>query len=202
MRLHKDCQGGLTMPRDLGIIQFVAERKSPKEPSTEGRTPGAVSQHGSGSYQGEDGKTLRTSPPKLSQRHPNSPKTERPQGVASRERSSRAFRHRRPHPRPDRTRPTRHGRGRAPSTSSRRDRGSVRRAGVVTADDLKKAEARYQRAARRAEEARTARNRLLCAAIAAGWTHAQIAAATGLTRSRVGQIALTCKEDTDGQLPR
>ena len=63
----------------------------------------------------------------------------------------------------------------------------------MTADDLRKAEARYQRAYRRAEEAREARNATLCDALNAGWTHAQIADATGLTRSRVGQIALTCE---------
>lgn len=61
----------------------------------------------------------------------------------------------------------------------------------MTGNDLRKAEARYQRAFRRAEEAREARNAAVRAAIAAGWTHAQIAAATGLTRSRVGQIALS-----------
>jgi DNA-binding NarL/FixJ family response regulator len=64
----------------------------------------------------------------------------------------------------------------------------------VTAADLKAAEARYQRAHRRAEEAREARNRAVCDALADGWTHARIAEATGLTRARVGQIALTCKE--------
>jgi hypothetical protein len=35
------------------------------------------------------------------------------------------------------------------------------------------------------------RNQAVREAIAAGWTHAQIAQATGLTRTRVGQIALT-----------
>lgn len=64
----------------------------------------------------------------------------------------------------------------------------------MTADELRKAEARYQRAYRRAEEAREARNRAVCDALAAGWTHARIADAMGMTRSRVGQLALTCKE--------
>ena len=64
----------------------------------------------------------------------------------------------------------------------------------MIADELRKAEARYQRAWLRAEQAREERNRALCSALDAGWTHAQIAEATGLTRSRVGQIALTCKE--------
>lgn len=56
---------------------------------------------------------------------------------------------------------------------------------------LKEAEARYQRAYARAEQARVERNAQVQEAIKAGWTHAQIAEATGLTRSRVGQIALT-----------
>lgn len=34
------------------------------------------------------------------------------------------------------------------------------------------------------------RNQLVLQAVAEGWTHAQIADETGLTRSRVGQIAL------------
>jgi CRP-like cAMP-binding protein len=60
----------------------------------------------------------------------------------------------------------------------------------VTADQLRKAEARYQRAFRRSETEREARNAAVLAAIEAGWTHAKIAEATGLTRARVGQIAL------------
>jgi hypothetical protein len=60
----------------------------------------------------------------------------------------------------------------------------------VTTDELRKAEARYQRASRRAEEAREERNRLILAALGAGWTHAKIAEATGMTRGRVGQLAM------------
>lgn len=60
----------------------------------------------------------------------------------------------------------------------------------MTAEELRKAEARYQRAFRRAEEAREERNRLVRDALEAGWTHARIAEATGLTRGRVGQIAM------------
>ena len=59
----------------------------------------------------------------------------------------------------------------------------------MTADELRKAEARYQRAFRRSETLREERNAALRAAIEEGWTHAQIAEATGLTRSRVGQLA-------------
>ena len=59
----------------------------------------------------------------------------------------------------------------------------------MTAHDLRKAEARYQRAFRRYEPEREARNATVREAIAEGWTHARIAEATGLTRARVGQIA-------------
>ena len=52
-----------------------------------------------------------------------------------------------------------------------------------------KAEARYQRAFGRSEAAREERNRVVREALMAGWTHARIAEATGLTRGRVGQIA-------------
>ena len=61
----------------------------------------------------------------------------------------------------------------------------------MTAQELRKAEARYQRAFRRYEAEREARNAAVRAAIAAGWTHAAISEATGLTRARVGQIALS-----------
>jgi hypothetical protein len=60
----------------------------------------------------------------------------------------------------------------------------------VTAAELRQAEARYQRASRRSEEAREARNAAVRAALEAGWTHARIAEATGMSRARVGQIAL------------
>jgi len=45
-----------------------------------------------------------------------------------------------------------------------------------------------QREVRALEEARSP---LIRDALAEGWTHARIAEATGLTRARVGQIALT-----------
>ena len=56
-------------------------------------------------------------------------------------------------------------------------------------EDLKKAEARYQRAFARSEELRLERNRLVREALEAGWTHQKIADATGLTRGRVNQLA-------------
>lgn len=61
---------------------------------------------------------------------------------------------------------------------------------AVTPAELRNAEARYQRAFARLEAERVARNEAIRQAISNGWTHAQIADATGLTRARVGQIAL------------
>lgn len=59
----------------------------------------------------------------------------------------------------------------------------------MTADELRDAQ-------RAAEEARviarlreSERNAAVREALAQGWTHAQIAEATGLTRGRVGQLA-------------
>lgn len=59
----------------------------------------------------------------------------------------------------------------------------------MTADELRKAEARYQRALLRSEQARTSRDQLIRDAVAGGMTHAAIADATGLTRGRINQIA-------------
>jgi hypothetical protein len=59
----------------------------------------------------------------------------------------------------------------------------------MTAEELRKAEARYQRAFARAEQARGERAGLIREALAEGWTHARIAKATGLTRGRIGQMA-------------
>lgn len=61
----------------------------------------------------------------------------------------------------------------------------------MTARELREAQARYMRATARAETARHARDEAIRAAVAAGWTHARVAAELPeLTRSRVGQIAL------------
>jgi CRP-like cAMP-binding protein len=59
----------------------------------------------------------------------------------------------------------------------------------MTPEAIRKAEARYQRAFRRSEEAREERNRLVREALAQGWTHARIAEATGLSRGRISQIS-------------
>jgi hypothetical protein len=60
----------------------------------------------------------------------------------------------------------------------------------MTAEELRQAEATYRAAADRAEHAREARNAAVRQALAEGWTHAQIAEVTGLTRGRIGQIAV------------
>lgn len=59
----------------------------------------------------------------------------------------------------------------------------------MTPEALAAAEARYQRAYTASEQARTARNDLIREALEQGWTHARIADATGMTRTRAGQIA-------------
>lgn len=59
----------------------------------------------------------------------------------------------------------------------------------VTAEDLERAEHGYRFSVEMVEDARVERNRLVREAIAQGWTHAQVAAATELSRARVGQLA-------------
>ncbi len=54
---------------------------------------------------------------------------------------------------------------------------------------LQLAERGYRRDHDRATRARDERDRLIRLALAEGWTHAQVAAATGLTRGRIGQLA-------------
>lgn len=60
----------------------------------------------------------------------------------------------------------------------------------MDAKQLQQAERAYRSATRRAEQAREARNAAVCEALAEGMTHAEIARATGLTRGRVGQLAV------------
>lgn len=64
-------------------------------------------------------------------------------------------------------------------------------AAVVPPDDasLLLVEQDYREAVQRAEALRVLRNELVRHALAAGWTHARIAEATGLTRGRIGQLA-------------
>lgn len=65
----------------------------------------------------------------------------------------------------------------------------------MTADELRKAEAAYRAASRRAEAKRLERNQAVRAALKAGMTHAAIADITGLSRGRIGQIASGTSQD-------
>ena len=67
---------------------------------------------------------------------------------------------------------------------------------MITAKRLQAAEAAFRRAAERAELLSEHRNALVRQAIAEGWTHRQIAAATGLARSRISQLAPSTKDGT------
>lgn len=58
----------------------------------------------------------------------------------------------------------------------------------MSAADLRKTEAAYRAAFRRAEAKREARNAAVRQALVEGMTHAQIAEATGLTRGRINQL--------------
>lgn len=61
--------------------------------------------------------------------------------------------------------------------------------GAIDRESLALGERDYREATERAEFLRRVRNTLIRGALDDGWTHAQIADATGLTRGRVGQIA-------------
>lgn len=64
----------------------------------------------------------------------------------------------------------------------------------MSEQDLRNTQRAYERAAERAETARIQRDNAVRDALAAGWTHAAIARATGLTRGRIGQMAQANKE--------
>lgn len=70
----------------------------------------------------------------------------------------------------------------------------------MTAKELRAAEARYQRAAKRLEQARADRDEAIRATIATGTSHAEVARILGnaISRTRIGQIAIT----TDGPAMR
>lgn len=59
----------------------------------------------------------------------------------------------------------------------------------MTADDLKRAEARYQRAQERADRARDERNAAIHGALVDGWSQVGVARAMGLSPQRVGQLS-------------
>lgn len=59
----------------------------------------------------------------------------------------------------------------------------------MTAEDLRRAEARYQRAQGRADAMREERNAAVRDALMQGWRQTEVARATGLSQQRVGQLA-------------
>jgi DNA-binding NarL/FixJ family response regulator len=61
----------------------------------------------------------------------------------------------------------------------------------MTARQLRRAEDAYRNATGRADERKADRNAAIRQALAEGWTHQQIADATGLTRGRVSQVKAT-----------
>lgn len=60
---------------------------------------------------------------------------------------------------------------------------------MVSADQLRKAEADFKAKYKASERSRQRRNEVVRSALAEGWTHQQISDATGLTRGRISQIA-------------
>jgi hypothetical protein len=58
----------------------------------------------------------------------------------------------------------------------------------MTETELRRAEKALAVAQRRYDAAREARNALIRRALAEGWTHARIAAVTGLSRGRISQF--------------
>lgn len=70
---------------------------------------------------------------------------------------------------------------------------------MITKLKLKRAEAAFQASAVRYERNRERRNALFNEAIAEGWSLAQIADATGLARSRVGQLTSPRRASDDSE---
>lgn len=66
----------------------------------------------------------------------------------------------------------------------------------MTSAELARREKDYRRAAKAAEKLRAERNAAVVLAVADGKSHAWIAEQTGLTRARVGQIALAGRPTT------
>jgi hypothetical protein len=69
----------------------------------------------------------------------------------------------------------------------------------MTAEAIREAEVRYQRARAVAEHARVERNAAVRSGLAAGMTHRQVAAALGKSRGRVAQIATSDGRDAWAQ---
>lgn len=64
----------------------------------------------------------------------------------------------------------------------------------MTAEELREAQRASEEARVRSRFAEQARNAAIRTALDEGWTHAQIAKATGLTRGRIGQLAGPAKQ--------
>jgi hypothetical protein len=62
---------------------------------------------------------------------------------------------------------------------------------ITLAAELADIAYQHKHARAEAERTRLRRNALIQHALKAGWTHAQIAETTGLTRGRIGQIAMS-----------
>ena len=67
----------------------------------------------------------------------------------------------------------------------------------IFAGQLTESEIRYRAVADAHERARTERNGMVGEALRRGWSHSEVALATGLSRARVGQIAQPQDADTD-----
>ncbi|MGO9903481.1 MAG: sigma factor-like helix-turn-helix DNA-binding protein [Solirubrobacteraceae bacterium] len=59
---------------------------------------------------------------------------------------------------------------------------------MTVSADLRRAEAAYREAVKRAERLRAIRNEIVANALREGMTHQQIADATGLSRGRISQL--------------
>lgn len=59
---------------------------------------------------------------------------------------------------------------------------------MVTADDLRKADAAYRAASADAEVKRLERRKLIHQALAEGWTHRRVAEVLDLSRGRISQL--------------
>src|SRR3954464_9814502 len=73
-----------------------------------------------------------------------------------------------------------------PTATSQRHRTEER----MTDEELRAVEVRFQQVSREREQVRAERNGCVAQALAEGWTHARIADAMGMTRGRVGQLAM------------
>lgn len=61
----------------------------------------------------------------------------------------------------------------------------------MTVAELRRAAVKVSKLRLATTDAEAVRDAAILEAVAEGWTHAQISEATGLTRARIGQIALT-----------